>query len=100
MEHQGWNCGIGSLCPKPRQCLVPAIVFDHVVELNDVLALFVLLAALICLLIFPAQGGLAVFTVNIGHGMKTGQQHSLLGRSTTYIHHRVEEIGAALATLK
>lgn len=48
---------------------VPAIVLDHVSELDDVLAFLVLLAGLKGVLIFPAQSRLAALTVDIGHSM-------------------------------
>ena len=79
---------------------VPAIVFDHVVEFNDVLPLFVLLAALEGLFIFPAQSGLAVFAVDVSDSMEARQQHPLLGWPAAHVHHRVEEVGTPLAALK
>lgn len=48
---------------------LPSIVFDHVSQLDDELSLFVLLTALKRVLIFPTQGGFAVFTVDIRHGV-------------------------------
>lgn len=65
---------------------VPAVVFDHVVEFNDVLPLLVFLAALKGLLIFPAQSGLAVLAVDVSDSMKTCQQHPLFCWPTTHIH--------------
>lgn len=48
---------------------VPAVVLDHVGQLNNELALLVLLTALKGMLIFPAQRGFAIFTVNVGHSV-------------------------------
>lgn len=53
--------------------LFPAIVFDHVSQLYDVLALLVLLARLKGMLIFPAQSGLAALTEDVSHCMKACQ---------------------------
>lgn len=81
------------LVPKPgwnhmRQgwLSIPAVVFDHVVEFNDVLPLFVLLAALESLFIFPAQSGLAVLAVDVSDSMEACQQHPLLGWPTAHVH--------------
>lgn len=79
---------------------VPAVVFNHVVEFNDVLPLFVLLAALKGLFIFPAQSGLAVLAVDVGNSMEAGQQHPLLGWPAAHVHHRVEEVGTPLTALE
>lgn len=48
---------------------LPAVVLDHVSQLDDELSLLVLLTALKSVLIFPAQGGFTVFTVDISHSM-------------------------------
>lgn len=48
---------------------LPSVVLDHVSQLDDELSLFVLLTALKRVLIFPAQGGFTVFTVDISHSM-------------------------------
>lgn len=85
---------------RQEQGSVPAVVFDHVVEFNDVLPLFVLLAALKGLLIFPAQSGLAVLAVDISDSMETCQQHPLLGWPAAHIHHRIEEVGTPLTALE
>lgn len=52
-----------------RGASLPSVVFDHVSQLNDELSLFVLLTALERVLIFPAQRGFTVFTVDISHSM-------------------------------
>lgn len=49
---------------------VPAVVLYHVGQLDDELPLFVFLAQLECLLIFPAQCGVTVFTVDVGNSVK------------------------------
>lgn len=48
---------------------LPAVVLDHVSQLDDELSLLVLLTALKGVLIFPTQGGFTVFTVDISHSM-------------------------------
>lgn len=48
---------------------IPPILLDHVSQLDDVLALFVLLARLERVLIFPAERRLTAFTVNVRHCM-------------------------------
>lgn len=79
---------------------IPAVVFNHMVEFNDVLPFFVLLAALKSLLIFPAQSSLAVLAVDVGNSMKASQQHPLLGWPAAHVYHRVEEVGAPLTALE
>lgn len=81
-------------------CSVPAVVLDHVCQLDDELALLVLLTGLKRMLIFPAQGGLAVFTIDIRHGVQAGEQDSLLRRAAAHIHYSIEEVRPALASLK
>lgn len=48
---------------------LPSVVLDHVRQLDDELSLFVFLTALKRVLIFPAEGGFTVFTVDISHSM-------------------------------
>lgn len=36
--------------------------------------------------VFPAQGGLAVLAVDVGNGVQTREQDSLLGGATAHIH--------------
>lgn len=79
---------------------VPAIVLYHVGQLDDVLPFLVLLTQLKGLFIFPAQRSVAVFTVDIGHGVKSCEQQPLLRRTTANVHHRVEEVGPALTALE
>lgn len=50
---------------------IPAILLDHVSQLDDVLALLVLLARLKGMFIFPTKCGFAAFTVDVGHRMET-----------------------------
>lgn len=35
--------------------------------------------------IFPAKGGLAAFTVDVGHGVQAGQQDTLFGGATAHV---------------
>lgn len=79
---------------------IPAVVFDHMGEFNNILSFFILLTQLECLLIFPAQSCVAVLTVNISHSMKSSQQQSLFSWTTADIYHRVKQIGSALAALE
>lgn len=79
---------------------VPAVLLDHVRQLNDELALLVLLAGLIGVLIFPAQRRLAALAVDVRHRMEAGQEHTLLRLATGHVHHRVEQIGRSLTALK
>lgn len=56
---------------RPQSALVlPAVLFDHVRQFDDKLALLVLLAGLVGLLVLPAQRGLAAITVNVSHGVE------------------------------
>lgn len=48
---------------------LPAVVLDHVRQLDDELALFVFLTALERMLVFPAQSGFTVFTVDVCHSV-------------------------------
>lgn len=50
---------------------IPTILLDHVSQLDDVLALLVLLARLKGMFIFPTKRGFAAFTVNVSHRMET-----------------------------
>lgn len=79
---------------------VPAVVFDQVNELNNELALFVLLTRLERLLVLPANGGLARLTVDVGHGVQAREQIALLGRSRGHVDHFVKQIRSALTALK
>lgn len=54
---------------SPAGASLPPVILDHVSQLDDELSLFVLLTALKRVLIFPAQGGFTVFTVDISHSM-------------------------------
>lgn len=69
-------------------------------QLDDVLPLLVLLTQFKGLFIFPAQRGVTVFAVDVGHSMKSREQQSLLSRAAADIDHRVEEVGSALAALE
>lgn len=65
----------------------PAIIFDHVCQLNDVLPFFILLTGLKCMLVFPSKRGLTTFAVDVGHRMQAGQKYALLCRATPNVHH-------------
>lgn len=69
-------------------------------QLDDELALFVFLTALKGVLIFPAQGCLAVLAVDICYSMQAREQDSLLRRTTPDVDHGVEEVSSALAALE
>lgn len=79
---------------------VPAVVLYHVGQLDDELPLLVLLTQLKRLLIFPAQCGVTVFTVDVSYCVKSREQQPLLRRTAADVHHRVEEVGSALAALE
>lgn len=79
---------------------VPTVVLYHVGQLDDELPLLVLLTQFEGLFIFPAQCGVTVFTVDVGHRVKSREQQPLLCGSTADVHHRVEEVGSALAALE
>jgi len=57
--------------------LLPAIVFNHMCQFNDVFPLFILLAQLKGMFIFPAKGGFTAFTENVSNSMETCQQDPL-----------------------
>lgn len=105
-----WKGNDATLCQKKKEkkvksgsegfFSVPTVVLYHVGQLDDVFALLVLLAQLESLFIFPAQRGVTVFTVDVGHGVKSCEQQPLLCGTTTHVDHRVEEVRSALAALK
>lgn len=70
--------GVVMLIRGGGACLVPAVVLDHVRQLDDELPLLILLAQLKRLLIFPAQGGVAALTVDVCYSVKASQQQPLL----------------------
>ena len=88
------------LLAPPSTLDLPSVLLDHVGQLDDVLALLVLLAGLERLLVLPAQRGLAAVTVDVRHRMQPRQQDTLLRGAAPDIHHRVEQVGATLASLK
>lgn len=53
----------------PADASLPAVVLDHVSQLNDELSLFVFLTALKGMLVFPAQRRLTVLTVDVSDRM-------------------------------
>lgn len=75
---------------SPPPVSVPAVVLYHVGQLDDKLALLVLLTQLEGLFIFPAECGVTVFTVDVGYCVKSREQQPLLRGATADIHHRVE----------
>lgn len=66
---------------------VPAIVLDHVCQLNDVFPFFIFLAAFKGMFVFPSQSGFAVFTVNVCDRVQPREQHSLLRRPAAHVNH-------------
>jgi len=79
---------------------VPAVVLYHVGQLDDVLPFLVLLTQFKGLFIFPAQCGVAVFTVDVGNCVKSCEQQPLLRRTTANVHHGVEEVSSSLTALE
>jgi hypothetical protein len=69
-------------------------------QLDDVLALLVLLARLERLLVLPSERRLAAVTVDVGDSVQPGEEDAFLGRAASDVHHRVEEVGATLAALE
>lgn len=69
-------------------------------QLNNELALLVLLTGLKGVLILPSQSGLAAVTVDVRHSVKASEEHSLLGGPTAHVHYTVEQVGSALAALE
>lgn len=90
-----------SLCAAgPAQVSFPAIFLYHVRQLDDVLALLVLLARLERQLIFPSERGLAALAVDVGDGMEAGEKHALLRRAAPDVNYRIEKVCAPLASLE
>jgi len=79
---------------------VPSVVFDHVHELNDVLAFFVFLARLVCVFVLPAERRLAALAKDVGDVVHTREQYPLFRFSARYVHDRVEEIRFSLTALE
>ena len=78
---------------------VPAIILDHVSQLDDEFALFVLLAGFEGAFVLPSQRRLAALAEDVGDGVEAGEEETLLRRTAAHVHHRVEEVGAALTAL-
>lgn len=79
---------------------IPAVLLDHVRQLNYVFAFFVFLAALVSVLVLPAEWRFAAIAKYIGHGVQSREQHTLLRLAAAHIHHRVEEVGRSLTALE
>lgn len=80
--------------------LLPTIVFDHVGKLNNKFSFLVFLTALKGMFIFPPERGFAALTVDVCDSMQASEKDSLLCGTTAHIHHRIEEVGASLTSLK
>lgn len=80
--------------------VVPSVVFDHVRELDNILAFFVLLRTFKCLLVFPSKCCLATFTIDVRHCMKSCEENALLRWSAAHIDHGIEQICSTLTPLK
>lgn len=86
---------------QPTSTLIlPPVLLDHVCQLDDELALLVLLTRLERLLVLPAQRRLAAVTVDVSHSVQAGEQDPLFGRPTANVDHGVEEVCPALRTLE
>ena len=68
-------------------------------ELDDELALFVLLAGLEGAFVLPSQRRLAAFAEDVGHRVEARQQQALLRGTASHVYHGVEQVGAALTAL-
>jgi len=75
---------------------VPVVVFDHMNGFDDEFALLVFLRRLEGVLVFPSERRLAAHAVDVGNFVQTGEQDSLLGRTTTHVHNRIEQVRLAL----
>ena len=64
-------------CRRPQSALIlPAVLLDHVSQLDDKLSLLVLLAGLVGLLVLPTQRRFAAITVNVSHGVEAWKSKS------------------------
>lgn len=50
--------------------------------------------------IFPPERGLAVLTVDVCYCMQSSEKDPLLSGTTAHVHHRIEEVGSSLTSLK
>lgn len=67
---------------------------------DDELSLFVFLAILKGVLVFPSQRCFTALAINVGNCMKARQKNPFLSRTATDIHYFVEQVSSALATLE
>lgn len=68
-----WRLVNGHLCSVHVSIVFPAVIFEHMNEFNDELALLVLLAVLIRMFILPAQCCFTTLTEYVRHMMQPGQ---------------------------
>lgn len=80
--------------------LLPSILLDHVGQLDDELALLVLLTLLKGMFIFPPKGGVAAVAVDVSDGVEPGEQDPLFGRPAPHVDDAVEEVGSPGAALE
>jgi len=80
--------------------LLPAVVLDHMRQLDDELALLVLLRRLERLLIEPADVVIAGDAEYIAYGMEASRQYSVLARTLRNVDHSAKEIGSAMPALE
>lgn len=92
--------GSRSIGRSGRGSVLPAVLLQHVRQFDDELALLILLRQFEGVLVLPAQCGLAALAENVGHGMQSGEEDSLLRRAAGHIDDGVEEVRATLTALK
>ena len=79
--------------------LLPTIVFDHVGQLDNKFSSFIFLTAFKHMFAFPPECGFAVLTVDVCTAGRPARRTLLCG-ATAHVHHRIEEVGASLTSLK
>lgn len=50
--------------------------------------------------VFPPECGLAVLTVDVCNCMQPSEKDPLLSGTAAHVHHRIEEVGSSLTSLK
>jgi len=69
-------------------------------KLNNKFSFLIFLTAFKGMFIFPPERGFAVFTVDVRDRMQASEKDPLLRGAAAHIHHRIEEVGSSLTSLK
>lgn len=69
-------------------------------QFDYVFTLFIFLASIECLFVFPSERRFATFAVYIGNCVQSCQKNSFLCRTATNIDDGIEQISSSLAALK